>query len=113
FILTSFSLREDKALLDEYIIRHCSRGRLHSNAIGSIVNHSSSMLLLASTPNNGREKHTKNSEVARGRNMQGTPLPAQPPTTNLNAAVLRKAIGRYYKEPDEYKGKADYELALR
>ena len=45
--------------------------------------------------------------------MQGTPLPAQPSTTTLNAAALRKAIGRYYKELDEYKSKANHELALR
>jgi len=31
----------------------------------------------------------------------------------LNTSVLKKAIERYYKELDEYKGKADYELALR
>ncbi len=45
--------------------------------------------------------------------MQGTPLPAQPSATTLNAAALRKAIGRYYKELDEYKSKASHELALR
>ena len=45
--------------------------------------------------------------------MQGMPLPAQPSTTTLNAAALRKAIGRYYKELDEYKSKANHELALR
>src|SRR5437588_8233949 len=31
----------------------------------------------------------------------------------LSTAVLKKAIDRYYKELDEYKGKADYELAVR
>src|SRR6202140_3844758 len=45
--------------------------------------------------------------------MQGTPLPAQPSPTTLNAAALRKAFGRYYKELDEYKSKANHELALR
>ena len=51
--------------------------------------------------------------------MQGSPSPV-PPTPSqvktadtLNAAALKKAIGRYYKELEEYKGKADYELALR
>ncbi len=34
-------------------------------------------------------------------------------STTLNAAALRKAIGRYYKELDEYKSKANHELALR
>ncbi len=43
--------------------------------------------------------------------MQGTPSPSS--STTLNAAALRKAIGRYYKELDEYKSKANYELALR
>ncbi|GAC1522365.1 MAG: hypothetical protein NVS3B14_23250 [Ktedonobacteraceae bacterium] len=58
--------------------------------------------------------------------MQGTPatppLPIPPGASSsssaaasaaLSANALRKAIGRYYKELDEYKGKADYELALR
>ncbi|HLX55832.1 MAG TPA: type ISP restriction/modification enzyme, partial [Ktedonobacteraceae bacterium] len=43
-----------------------------------------------------------------------SPVPLQfKVPADLNAATLRKAIGRYYKELDEYKGKADYELALR
>ncbi|MGH2493194.1 MAG: type ISP restriction/modification enzyme [Ktedonobacteraceae bacterium] len=45
--------------------------------------------------------------------MQGMPPPTPSSSTTLNAATLRKAIGRYYRELDEYKGKADYELALR
>jgi len=31
----------------------------------------------------------------------------------LSISVLKRAIDRYYKELDEYKGKADYELAVR
>ena len=43
-----------------------------------------------------------------------SPIPSQVKSSeNLNAAALRKAIGRYYKELDEYKSKANYELALR
>jgi len=34
-------------------------------------------------------------------------------TGALSTPVLKKAIDRYYKELDEYKGKADYELAVR
>lgn len=33
--------------------------------------------------------------------------------TTLHAAALKKAIERYYKQLDEFKGKADYELAVR
>ncbi len=36
-----------------------------------------------------------------------------PTTTPLSTPVLKKAIDRYYKELDEYKGRADYELAVR
>jgi predicted helicase len=48
--------------------------------------------------------------------MQGTPSPVPPTPSSsamLNSASLRKAIGRYYKELEEYKSKANYELALR
>src|SRR5450759_393432 len=31
----------------------------------------------------------------------------------LSAATLRKAIDRYYKQLQDYKGRADYELAVR
>src|SRR5713101_513186 len=31
----------------------------------------------------------------------------------LSTPVLKKAIDRYYKELEEYKGRADYELAVR
>src|SRR5205807_10563624 len=31
----------------------------------------------------------------------------------LSTPVLKKAIDRYYKELQEYKGRADYELAVR
>jgi len=34
-------------------------------------------------------------------------------TGTLSASVLKKAIDRYYKELQEYKGRADYELATR
>ncbi len=34
-------------------------------------------------------------------------------TGTLSIAVLKKAIERYYKELEDYKGKADYELAVR
>ena len=34
-------------------------------------------------------------------------------TRALSTPVLKKAIDRYYKELDEYKGRADYELAVR
>ncbi len=34
-------------------------------------------------------------------------------TATLSAAVLKKAIDRYYKELHDYKGRADYELAVR
>ena len=34
-------------------------------------------------------------------------------TTTLSTSVLKKAIDRYYKELQEYKGRADYELATR
>jgi hypothetical protein len=34
-------------------------------------------------------------------------------TAPLSASVLKKAIDRYYKELQEYKGRADYELATR
>jgi predicted helicase len=34
-------------------------------------------------------------------------------TGALSTPVLKKAIDRYYKELDEYKGRADYELAVR
>jgi predicted helicase len=36
-----------------------------------------------------------------------------PTTTPLSTPVLKKAIDRYYKELEAYKGKADYELAVR
>ncbi len=36
-----------------------------------------------------------------------------PTTTPLSTPVLKKAIDRYYKELDAYKGRADYELAVR
>src|SRR5258708_8354917 len=36
-----------------------------------------------------------------------------PTTTPLSTPVLKKAIDRYYRELDEYKGRADYELAVR
>ncbi len=34
-------------------------------------------------------------------------------STKLSATALKKSIERYHKELDDYKGKADYELALR
>ena len=34
-------------------------------------------------------------------------------TAPLSTSVLKKAIDRYYKELQEYKGRADYELATR
>src|SRR2546427_13296102 len=34
-------------------------------------------------------------------------------TATLSNSVLKKAIDRYYKELQEYKGRADYELATR
>ena len=34
-------------------------------------------------------------------------------TTTLSASALRKAIDRYYKELQQYQGKAEYELAVR
>ena len=34
-------------------------------------------------------------------------------TATLSTSVLKKAIDRYYKELQEYKGRADYELATR
>ena len=34
-------------------------------------------------------------------------------TATLNTAVLKKAIDRYYKQLHDYKGRADYELAVR
>ncbi len=41
-------------------------------------------------------------------------VPATPaPSKKVSTPVLKKAIDRYYKELDEYKGKADYELAVR
>jgi predicted helicase len=47
--------------------------------------------------------------------MQGTPspVPPTPSSTMPNTASLRKAIGRYYKELEEYKSHASHELALR
>src|SRR6266699_715142 len=36
-----------------------------------------------------------------------------PTTQPLSTPVLNKALDRYYKELDEYKGRADYELAVR
>jgi hypothetical protein len=33
--------------------------------------------------------------------------------TTLSTAVLKKAIDRYYKQLQDYKGRADYELAVR
>ncbi len=46
--------------------------------------------------------------------MQGTPSsPSSPPAAMPNTAALRKAIGRYYKELEEYKVHASHELALR
>src|SRR5215471_11357568 len=34
-------------------------------------------------------------------------------TATLSTPVLKKAIDRYYKELQDYKGRADYELAVR
>jgi hypothetical protein len=36
-----------------------------------------------------------------------------PTTATLSTPVLKKVIERYYKELEEYKGRADYELAVR
>src|SRR5438270_9397151 len=77
-----------------------------------MVNYSSSMLLLT--------KHSDSDREVERRIMQNTPavppspIPSSVKTSDiLNAAALRKAIGRYYKELHEYKSKADHELALR
>ena len=46
--------------------------------------------------------------------MRGMPaVPTLPASVTLNAAVLKKAIDRYYRELDAYKGRAQHELALR
>jgi hypothetical protein len=34
-------------------------------------------------------------------------------STTLSTHVLKKAIDRYYKQLQDYKGRADYELAVR
>ena len=34
-------------------------------------------------------------------------------TATLSTSVLKKAIDRYYKQLQDYKGRADYELAVR
>src|SRR5258708_8364760 len=34
-------------------------------------------------------------------------------STTLSTPVLKKAIDRYYKQLQDYKGRADYELAVR
>src|SRR5258708_17946438 len=44
--------------------------------------------------------------IGRGRNMSST-------AATLGASVLKKAIDRYYKQLQDYKGRADYELAIR
>ncbi len=33
-------------------------------------------------------------------------------STTLNTSVLKEAIDRYYKQLHDYKGRADYELAV-
>jgi TIR domain-containing protein len=50
-----------------------------------------------------RNKNTKTRKTFGGRNMSGT----------LSSSALKKPIDRYYNNLDEYKGKADYELAVR
>jgi predicted helicase len=52
-----------------------------------------------------RGKSTKNGEPTWEKHMQSAPT--------LSTPLLKKAIERYYRELDEYKGKADYELAVR
>ncbi|MDQ2888700.1 MAG: N-6 DNA methylase, partial [Chloroflexota bacterium] len=52
-----------------------------------------------------RGKSTKSGEPTGERHMQSAPT--------LSTPLLKKAIERYYRELDEYKGKADYELAVR
>ncbi len=34
-------------------------------------------------------------------------------STTLSTPILKKAIDRYYKQLQDYKGRADYELAVR
>ncbi len=50
-----------------------------------------------------RNKNTKTWKTVGGRNM----------SVILSSSALKKPIDRYYKNLDEYKGKADYELAVR
>ncbi len=63
-----------------------------------------------------RQKGGKAGEGIGERTMQQeiptTPVPATRSAT-LSAPVLKKALTHYYKELDGYKGKADYELAVR
>jgi predicted helicase len=52
-----------------------------------------------------RGKSTKSGELTGEKHMQSAPT--------LSTPLLKKTIERYYRELDEYKGKADYELAVR
>lgn len=60
----------------------------------------------------------KKSRSGKGTGKSVTELlqdvPATPaPATKISASALKKAIDRYYKQLEEFKGKADYELAVR
>ncbi len=60
---------------------------------------------VSSEDTTSRKKSTKSGEPTGDKHMLTTPA--------LSTPVLKKAIDRYYKALEEYKGKADYELALR
>jgi predicted helicase len=69
----------------------------------------------ASSVATGRKKKSVSGE-GMGKTMtellQDVPTTPAPPS-KVSAVTLKKAIDRYYRELDEYKGKADYELAVR
>src|SRR5258708_21307711 len=70
----------------------------------SLFSKSSTQPLLLTSPDSGFiiDEHYK-----RGvENMSSA-------STTLSAHVLKKAIDRYYKQLQDYKGRADYELAVR
>src|SRR5436190_7447417 len=75
---------------------------------------------LKSYPNSNRARQTnvskrqQHDEEKRSRASSTPEIPkTASPLVTLSTATLRKAIDRYYRELNEYKGKADYELAVR
>ena len=60
-----------------------------------------------------RQRGGKAGEGIGEQIMQEIPTTPATKSTSLSAPVLKKALAHYYKELDGYKGKADYELAVR